>query len=232
VVIEPTQADQNEATVQWLPPSLSCVRGDTDSAELSLVAADHPLFHTPNELSEEDFAGWGFSGWPTVWEAIASQEGFEVLAESAGMSVIMEAKYGGGAFVLMSLAPDTYHVVGNDAFTRNKAGLFMQNILSLYAERVVVTGSCPGSMSLDMRGLTAGGPWTLMSGLGYGSTTLADGHCSGTETGLGGTLRQIDGIADPYGRYRLDFDAPPAACGTRLQLLDLASCELSSVYGL
>ena len=47
VVWEPTQADQNEANVDWLPPELSCVRSDRDSPDFEILAADHPLFNKP-----------------------------------------------------------------------------------------------------------------------------------------------------------------------------------------
>lgn len=134
-VIETTQADQNESLVDWLPLELICVRSDPDSPEFTIVDPDHPLFHEPNEMAEEDFLGWGHQNWPTVWEVIGSQRGFEVIAESAGKPVIMEADYGAGKFVMMSLAPDKYHIAGNDEFTQEMAGLFMENILEVYGQR-------------------------------------------------------------------------------------------------
>ncbi len=132
IVIEPTQADQNEAFVDWLPAGLICVRSDPDYPEFNIVDADHPLFHEPNEMTEEDFLGWGHQRWPTVWEVISNQRGFEVIANSQGKPVIMEAEFGNGKFVMMSLAPDKYHVAGNDDFTKEMAGLFMENILEVY----------------------------------------------------------------------------------------------------
>ncbi len=132
IVIEPTQADQNEAFVDWLPVELVCVRSDSDSPDFTIVDPDHPLFHEPNEMTEEDFLGWGHQRWPTVWEVISNQRGFEVIVESRGKPVIMEAEYGEGKFVMMSLAPDKYHVAGNDDFTKEMAGLFMENILEVY----------------------------------------------------------------------------------------------------
>jgi hypothetical protein len=143
IVIEPTQADQNEALVDWLPLELICVRSDPDSPDFTISDPDHPLFHEPNEMTDADFLGWGHQGWPTVWEVIASQRGFEVLAESLTRPVIMEAEYGAGKFVMMSLAPDKFHIAGNDDFTKEMAGLFMENLLEVYGKGGDTTPPAP-----------------------------------------------------------------------------------------
>ena len=137
VVIEPTQADQNEANVDWLPDGLLCVRSDPDSADFQIQKPDHPLFNAPNKMGEKEFKGWGHQGWPTVWEVIATQKGFDVLAESLNKPVIMEADFGSGKFVMMSLAPDKYHIAGNDGDTQDMAGRFMKNILETYLPKAV-----------------------------------------------------------------------------------------------
>ncbi len=137
IVIEPTQADQNEANVDWLPDGLVCVRSDPDSPDFQIVQPNHPLFNTPNKMGEDEFKGWGHQGWPTVWEVIATQKGFDVLAESQGKPAIMEAQFGSGLFVMMSLAPDKYHIAGNDDKTKEMAGLFMENILQAYTPTAV-----------------------------------------------------------------------------------------------
>ena len=129
IVWEPTQADQNEANVDWLPPELSCVRSDPDQKDVKILKPNHQIFNEPNKMTEKTFDGWGHQGWPTVWEVIASQKGFDVLMESLGKPVIMEAKYGKGKFLMMALAPDKYHIAGNDNHTKDMAKLFMQNLL-------------------------------------------------------------------------------------------------------
>ena len=58
LVWEPTQADQNEANVDWLPPELSCVRSDRDSPDFEILEADHPLFNIPNRMNEKMFTDW------------------------------------------------------------------------------------------------------------------------------------------------------------------------------
>ena len=77
IVIEPTQADQNEANVDWLPDGLICVRSDPDPKLFDIKEPDHPVFNAPNKFEEEDFLGWTHQGWPTGWEVIAAQSGFD-----------------------------------------------------------------------------------------------------------------------------------------------------------
>ena len=138
IVWEPTQADQNEANVDWLPPELSCVRSDLDSPDFNILAADHPLFNKPNRMNEESFKDWGHQNWPTVWEVITSQSGFDVLMDSLGNPVIMEAIYGKGKFLMMAIAPDKYHIAGNDDNTKDMAKLFMENLLNYVEEYAAV----------------------------------------------------------------------------------------------
>jgi hypothetical protein len=132
IVLEPTQADQNEANVDWLPDELTCVRSDPDKPNVEILKPDHPLFNAPNKMTVKEFTGWGHQGWPTVWEVIALQKGFTVLMETDGNPVIMEAEYGEGKFVMMCLAPDKYTIAGNDGNTKDMAGRFMENILETY----------------------------------------------------------------------------------------------------
>ncbi len=98
-------------------------------------------------MPEKEFQGWGHQGWPTVWEVIATQSGFTVLMESNGKPVIMEASYGNGKFIMMSLAPDKYHIAGKDDNTKKKAGVFMENLMTYLTE---LTGT-----SVDVRGKLA-----------------------------------------------------------------------------
>ena len=134
IVIEPTQADQNEANVDWLPSGLICVRSDPDPSIFKILVPGHPVFNKPNKFGEDDFLGWTHQGWPTGWEVIAAQFGFDVLMVEQGTNkpIIMEAEFGKGMFVMMCLAPDKYHVAGNDAATKEGAGKLFQNIMSTW----------------------------------------------------------------------------------------------------
>ncbi|MCY3741483.1 MAG: hypothetical protein OXH00_10720 [Candidatus Poribacteria bacterium] len=138
LVWEPTQADQNEANVDWLPPELSCVRSDRDSPDFEILEAKHSLFNEPNRMTEQTFKNWGHQGWPTVWEVISSQKGFDVLMESLGQPVIMEAEFGKGKFLMMAIAPDKYYIAGNDDHTKDMAKLFMENLLNHVEEFAAV----------------------------------------------------------------------------------------------
>jgi len=131
IVIEPTQADQNEANVDWLPAGLICVRSDPDPSVFEIKEPDHSVFNDPNKFREDDFLGWSHQGWPTGWEVIATQSGFDVLMVEKGTNkpIIMEAKFGQGMFVMMCLAPDKYHIAGNDNKTKEGAGKLFQNIM-------------------------------------------------------------------------------------------------------
>ncbi|MCY4402073.1 MAG: hypothetical protein OXD54_05800 [Candidatus Poribacteria bacterium] len=141
IVWEPTQADQNEANVDWLPPELSCVRSDRDSKDFKILDEDHPLFNEPHRMDDNMFKDWSFQNWPTVWEVIASQNGFDVLMDSLDQPVIMEAIYGKGKFLMMAIAPDKYHIAGNDDKTKDMAALFMENLLNYVEEFADVKAS-------------------------------------------------------------------------------------------
>jgi len=134
IVIEPTQADQNEANVDWLPDNLSCVRSDPDPSIFEIKNPDHPVFNNPYRLREEDFLGWTHQGWPTGWEVIASQSGFDLLMVEKGTNkpIIMEAESGKGYYVMMCLAPDKYHIKGNDDKSKKGAGMLFENIMEAW----------------------------------------------------------------------------------------------------
>lgn len=134
IVIEPTQADQNEANVDWLPDGLVCVRSDPDPKTFEIKEPDHPVFNEPHKFREDDFLGWGHQGWPTGWEVIAAQSGFDVLMVEKGTNkpIIMEAEFGKGRFIMMCLAPDKYHIAGKDDQTKKGAGNLFQNIMQTW----------------------------------------------------------------------------------------------------
>ena len=111
VVWDPTQNDIDEANVDWLPRKLKCVRGDLDSSDFKIQAANHPLFNKPNRMREKEFKELKYLNWQTAWDIIDSQKGFRVLMVSSGKPVIMEAEYGKGRFLMMSIAIDKYNIV-------------------------------------------------------------------------------------------------------------------------
>lgn len=155
VVIEPTQADQNEANVDWLPDGLKCVRSDPDPSQFEITEPGHPVFNAPNKFTVDDFLGWGHQGWPTGWEVIASQTGFTVLMVEKGTDkpIIMEADYGKGKFVMMCMAPDKYHIAGNDDETKEGAGKLFENIMVTWYDNLFASVDSQRKLPLTWGGL-------------------------------------------------------------------------------
>ena len=96
------------------------------------------------------------------------------------------------------------------------------------AQGLTVGGSCPGVVTYDISG-TPGGRAVLMGGAGMGSDVVGLGRCAGAVTGLSGlTLRGVT-LLDGAGQGYRSSVVPAMACGRPLQVLDLQSCDLSSV---
>ena len=134
VVIELTQADQNQANIDWLPGDLSAARTDTDYPGIVILEDAHPIFHTPNELTEDDLSNWGISsgGWSTAWETFGAHSGFTVLAarDANGTSpCVLEAPYKKGRILLLSIALDKKHTLGTTPASLENSMLMMENIL-------------------------------------------------------------------------------------------------------
>jgi hypothetical protein len=145
MVVELTQADQNQAAIDWLPEGLSAARTDQDYAQIVILEADHPIFHIPNELTVDDLSNWGISsgGWSTAWETFGAHSGFTVVAarNANGTSpCILEAPYKQGKILLLSIAPDKKHTLGTTDESKENSMLLMENILAEYLTAVEVKG--------------------------------------------------------------------------------------------
>ena len=145
MVVEMTQADQNQAAIDWLPGGLSAARTDSDYAQIVILEVDHPIFHTPNELTEADLSNWGISsgGWSTAWETFGVHSGFTIIAarNDAGTNpCILEGEHGSGRLLLLSIAPDKKHILGTTAATTVNSMLLMENILAEYVTAVEPVG--------------------------------------------------------------------------------------------
>jgi len=141
VVIELTQADQNQANIDWLPGDLSAARTDTDYAQIVILEDAHPIFNTPNKLTEDDLSNWGISsgGWSTAWETFGAHSGFTVLAarDANGTNpCALEASYGKGRILLLSIALDKKHTLGTTPASLENSMLMMENILAEFAAAV------------------------------------------------------------------------------------------------
>lgn len=145
VVIELTQADQNQANIDWLPNPLSAARTDLDYAQIVILEKDHPIFNTPNKLTEDDLSNWGISsgGWSSAWETFGANSGFTILAARAANGTspcILEAPYKKGRVMLLSIALDKKHVLGTTPESKENSMLLMENILAEYATAVEARG--------------------------------------------------------------------------------------------
>lgn len=133
VVIIFTQADQNRANEGWLEPPAVARRGDSDFAAVQRVQTAHPIFTSPEALSDADLSGWSYNkGWASSWESF---EVFEQVAVLAGnhataptLGTIIEAGWGRGRVLLLAMAPDKARQVGNEQ-AKTQATRLMRNLL-------------------------------------------------------------------------------------------------------
>jgi hypothetical protein len=134
-VVELGQADDYQTAVSWLPGDLSAVRTDTDYANVVILETDHPIFHTPNELTEDDLSAWQLDIGPTVSDAFGTHSGFTVVAarNNSGLNpCILEASYKSGRILLLSIGLDKMHLLGSSDKARENSMLLMENILAEY----------------------------------------------------------------------------------------------------
>ena len=99
---------------------------------------------------------------------------------------------------------------------------------------LTITGACP-SLQFQIDGATAQGQVALLYAFGPGSFAVPAGlPCAGTILGLDNTTRLATMLtADAAGSIVWNTNVPAGACGTAfLQVLDLSSCDTSSVVDL
>jgi len=93
-----------------------------------------------------------------------------------------------------------------------------------------ISGSCPGSMTVEISGLTPGGSVGVGLSQTPGSFELPSGSCAGTTLNLGRPLVASQIItADPSGTAILNANPAAGVCDSRLQAVDLTTCEVSDV---
>jgi hypothetical protein len=145
-VVELGQSDSDQRAVSWLPGDLSAFRTDTDYANVVILETDHPIFHTPNELTEDDLSGWqmdlGFIS-PTVVEAFGAHSGFTIVAarNNSGLNpCILEASYKSGRILLLCIGTDKMHLLGRSDKAKENSMFLMENILAGNVTAVAATG--------------------------------------------------------------------------------------------
>lgn len=88
------------------------------------------------------------------------------------------------------------------------------------------SGSCPGPQSLLATGASPGGQVVFLVGA-PGPASVPSGPCAGTEIGLQAVRTVRVATADAAGRATLSGTTRAAACGLRVQAVDLATCHVS-----
>ena len=99
---------------------------------------------------------------------------------------------------------------------------------------LTVDATCPdgGPIAVSWTGATPDGTVALLFARGTGNVVIPPGNpCAGTQLGLNNQQLQVafQGGAGPDGSRTLNSNAPAAACGGAMQLLDVALCSTSNV---
>jgi len=89
------------------------------------------------------------------------------------------------------------------------------------------TGSCPGPVTLNATGCTAGGNVAILYGTA-GSFTKNGNPCNGLTLGIANPTLAAMRTANGAGAASLSFNAPPGACGRTVQAVDVGSCTASN----
>ncbi|MHC4823232.1 MAG: hypothetical protein ACYTEP_04350 [Planctomycetota bacterium] len=92
-----------------------------------------------------------------------------------------------------------------------------------------VTGSCPGTISIDVTNATPVGQVAVVRSGSAGSFTVPGGPCAGTVLGLNSPVLLVTLTADAVGDASVSGAAPAAACGAFLQAVDLSTCGTTTV---
>lgn len=94
-----------------------------------------------------------------------------------------------------------------------------------------IGGTCPGSLSIEVRGATPNGIIAILIGFQTGSTRIPAGACQGTTLGLDSRGLRVATVqrADREGTLMLAPRVGPGACGKYLQAIDGATCGTTNV---
>ena len=137
-IIMLTQADQTRAQETWIEPPAVVSRADPDFNLVYRVQPAHQIFNSPQVITDANLQGWTYKTWPTSWESLSVFQAVGVLAgdgpDVVGYATIVEAGWGTGRALFLSLALDKARNIGN-AQAAAQAPRLMQNLLQ-YARNV------------------------------------------------------------------------------------------------
>lgn len=93
-----------------------------------------------------------------------------------------------------------------------------------------VSGTCPGSLTIQGSYLTPGGQAAILSGTGPGTFTIPVGVCAGSSVGLTAPRLLTTVTVPPSGTISGTPTFNAAQCARSYQIVDLTTCRVSNVY--
>ena len=97
---------------------------------------------------------------------------------------------------------------------------------------LVITGSCPGLVTLQVTGLTPNSTSFLFASAAEGSFVIANGRCAGVELGLDNPHLILFLFADADGDVTVTGHLPANVCENFVQAFDRATCQATAVSSL
>ncbi len=96
---------------------------------------------------------------------------------------------------------------------------------------LAISGTCPGSMTVDVTNATPNSTIAVLYAVNTGSLLIPGGNpCAGTELGLDTTTKLYSTeTTDGTGSFTVGVTIPGPGCGLFVQILDVTSCETSNV---
>ncbi len=113
----------------------------------------------------------------------------------------------------------TYSIFLTGAGFGNAGGYFLS-----------VGGTCPGTVTVGWSGATPNTQQAIVFAATEGNLVVPSGPCQGTQLGLSSQgIRIVNTIGTGNGSGQVSGPAGTAACGGKLQLVELPSCNTSNV---
>lgn len=189
-------------------------------SDVSWVAWMAHYLPTPNSNGASNIfisTDGGTTFGPAVWSETTQFNG--VINETVDLS---------GVAANQAAVVVRFHYYGYDAHTWAIDDVIVDNVGPV-GPSIALGGTCPGPMTVNASGMTAGGPVAF----GYGSagtTILPGGACAGATVPLAPGATQLGILsADGSGNATLAGNAPPVACGNILVVaFDVATCTATN----
>ena len=127
---------------------------------------------------------------------------------------------------------DTFGLSGDGEF-HMEAGDYIEVELEFSCPpaepELTIGGSCPGSQTVDVTGMTPGGMAGIIASTSLGGDPMIGGPCGSSSTGLTTPFfvtTVSDGDGD--GEYHFTPTMPSGVCGRYIQFVDLTTCDTTN----